>query len=240
MDDVALLAVQSVMAGYADNVVLRDASLRLQHGSICGLIGPNGAGKTTLLRAIYGLLRPAAGIVALDGRALDGLPPLERRSLGLGYVPQERNVFPNLTVHENLELAYGSLPAAAGTPSFEARREYVFGLFSQLSERRALVAGSMSGGEQRMLAISMGLMHAPRILLLDEPTTGLAPIVVHLLMDAIQRLNRDDGVATLIVEQNILSMLRIVDDLYLLKDGACRRYDGDPRTITDQRIWEFL
>jgi len=233
-----LLSVDSVIAGYGDHRVLKGASIEVHSGGICGLIGPNGAGKTTLFRAIMGLI-PSEGEIALGGSPLRGLLPLARRQAGVSYVPQERNVFPNLGVEENLEVAYRSL-ASQGGASFDSRREYVYGAFPRLAQRRLQLAGSMSGGEQRTLAIAIGLMHEPRVLLLDEPTTGLSPLVVHLLMNTIRELNASRGVTIVIVEQNIISLSRIVGDLFVLKDGVCRCLEAGTQTLATQKIWEYL
>lgn len=232
-----LLHVGSVAAGYGDHRVLRDASISVRPGGICGLIGSNGAGKTTLFRAIMGLI-PYDGDVTFDGTPLRGLSPLARRRIGMSYVPQERNVFPNLAVEENLQVAYRTLRRDGS--GFDARRDYVYSIFPRLLERREQLAGSMSGGEQRTLAIAIGLMHEPRLLLLDEPTTGLAPLVVHQLMNTIRELNVSKRVTTVIVEQNIISMSRIVDDLFVLKDGQCRRLEAGAEALGSQKIWEYL
>ena len=234
-----LLRVTELSAGYGDHSVLRQASLSVRAGTVCGLIGPNGAGKTTLLRALMGLIS-SNGEILLDGSPVNGLTPLARRLAGISYVPQERNVFPNLSVEENLEVAYRTLPMSAGTPAFRSRCEYLYGLFPRLAERRLQAAGSMSGGEQRTLAISLGLVHEPRMLLLDEPTTGLAPLVVHQLMSTISALNAERGVTTIVVEQNILSLSRIAGDLMVLKDGQCRRLEGGGTALASQKIWEYL
>ena len=234
-----LLNVTDLSAGYGDHRVLQDASLNVRSGSVCGLIGSNGAGKTTLFRALMGLIA-STGQVSLGGLALNGLTPLARRQAGMSYVPQERNVFPNLSVEENLEVAYSTLPTSQGTPRFRSRCDYLYELFPRLAERRFQLAGSMSGGEQRTLAISLGLVHEPRMLLLDEPTTGLAPLVVHQLMNTIATLNTERGMTTIVVEQNILSLSRIAEDLYVLKDGRCRRLEGGAAALGSQKIWEYL
>jgi len=214
--------------------------MALGDGEILGLIGPNSAGKTTLLRVLAGVHRPDSGRVLFGEIDVSDRLSLERRLAGLGYVPQERIVFPNLTVHENLETAYR---AAAGRPlhfSLEERFDFVYRLFPQLAERKSQEAGLMSGGEQRMVGIAIGLMLRPRILLLDEPTTGLAPMVVQLFMKTIQQLRDAEGMSILIVEQNIASLVRVVDRLCLMKAGQCSTFEGRPEQLAQQNIWEYL
>ncbi|MEX0729324.1 MAG: ABC transporter ATP-binding protein [Aquisalimonadaceae bacterium] len=235
-----LLSAAGISSGYGGNMVLRDVAFALQPGEVCGVIGPNGAGKTTLLSTLYGLLPLATGNVCYAGEDISALTPQQRRLRGVSYVPQENNVFPNLTVVENMELALTGRPELRKARRFGQRLEYIFNLFPRLAERRKQPAGLMSGGEQRMVAISIGLMAEPRVLLLDEPTTGLAPNIVHQLMETIQTLNRTEAISTIIVEQNIMAMLRIVNSLYLMKDGRSRRYEGAPEDIAKQKIWEYL
>lgn len=234
-----LLRIGPLKAGYGDHTVLRGASLEVRLGGICGLIGPNGAGKTTLFRAVMGLI-PSEGEIFLEGVSIERLSGPARRRAGMGYVPQERNVFQNLTVEENLEVAHQAMQPSRAAPSFKSRCEYVYSLFPRLAERRNQLAGSMSGGEQRTVAIAIGLMHEPRILLLDEPTTGLAPLMVHHLMETIRALNASRSVTTIMVEQNILSLSRIVSELFVLKDGICRRLEGGAQDLGSQKIWEYL
>jgi branched-chain amino acid transport system ATP-binding protein len=234
-----MLSATDLRAGYGANLVLQGAQFALGEGSICGIIGPNGAGKTTLLRSLYGLLPLQSGEVRFDGRDITRSSPGERLRAGIGYVPQERNVFPNLTVTENLELGLIAFAPAERARRLHGRLEKIFALFPRLAERRGQLAGLMSGGEQRMVALGIGLMAEPRVLFLDEPTTGLAPLVVHQLMATIKALNRD-GLSTVVVEQNVLSLLDIVDELYLVKAGRCTRYEGDPRSLGQQKIWEYM
>jgi branched-chain amino acid transport system ATP-binding protein len=235
-----IILAEGVHAGYGDAEVLRDASLRLGRGEIVGIIGPNGAGKTTMLRSIAGLLPLRAGTMQAFGRDVRKTEPLDMRLSGLGYVPQERNVFPNLGVRENLETAFRVAGPRARNIELAERLGFVEGLFPRLAERRTQHAGLMSGGEQRMVALGMGLMLKPQALLLDEPTTGLAPVVVHELMKTIQRLRDTEGISILLVEQNIASMVKVVDRLYVLKDGRCREFDGTPEDLARLNIWEYL
>ncbi len=235
-----ILSIEGACSGYRDNVVLRDATFAVAEGQVCGVIGPNGAGKTTLLRTLYGLLLLRAGVIRFAGEDVSAFGARGRLLLGLGYVPQERNVFPNLSVAENLELAMSALSPAERRARFPARRDYVFSVFPKLAERRSQNAGVMSGGEQRMVALGIGLMMKPRVLLLDEPTTGLAPMTVQLLMNTIRTLNREEGITAVIVEQNVAALLNIADSLYLVKNGNCRRFEGNPADIGNQKIWEYM
>jgi branched-chain amino acid transport system ATP-binding protein len=235
-----ILAATDLRSAYGDNLVLRGVDFQLEQGSICGVIGPNGAGKTTLLRTLYGLLPLRSGNVVFNGRSIGRMSSRERLLAGICYVPQERNVFPNLSVAENLEMALSVLEAPARKQQLRPRLDYVYSLFPKLAERRSQAAGLMSGGEQRMVAISMGLMMRPRVLFLDEPTTGLAPVVLHQLMRTIRDLSRNEGISTVIVEQNIVSMLAIVDRLCLVKAGLCTPFEGDPAGIGEQKIWDYM
>ncbi|TAM04491.1 MAG: ABC transporter ATP-binding protein [Pusillimonas sp.] len=235
-----IIMVDSVRTGYGDAEVLHGASLQLGKGEIVGLIGPNGVGKTTLLRSIAGLMPIHSGRLRVFGRDVAASSTLELRLSGLGYVPQERNVFPNLSVRENLETAYRVAGKRGASIDIAERIGFVESLFPRLAERRSQHAGLMSGGEQRMVALGMGLMLKPQALLLDEPTTGLAPIVVHELMKTVRRLRETEGISILIVEQNIASMLKVVDRLYIMKEGISREFDGEPEDLGRQNIWEYL
>jgi branched-chain amino acid transport system ATP-binding protein len=235
-----VINAEGVRTGYGGAEVLHGASLRLGEGEIVGLIGPNGAGKTSLLRAMAGLMRIDAGRIDVLGQDVSQSSTLDLRVAGLGYVPQERNVFPNLSVRENLETALRVAGTRARHVDIAERLQFVETLFPRLAERRAQHAGLMSGGEQRMVAVGMGLMLKPRVLLLDEPTTGLAPLIVHELMRTIQRFRQTEGISIILVEQNIASLLRVVDRVYVMKDGVCRQFDGEPSDLGRQNIWEYL
>jgi branched-chain amino acid transport system ATP-binding protein len=235
----SILSATRLSVSYGSQAVLRDIDFSLEPTEICGIIGPNGAGKTTLLRSLYGLLRARSGRICVEGHDITEKGVRERLERRISYVPQERSVFPNLTVTENLDLAVDALPASRQTGR-EVQKELVLELFPRLKERSLQLAGTMSGGEQRMVAISIGLMSQPRVLLLDEPTTGLAPQIVHNLMDVIKRLNRDCGIATVIVEQNILSTAKIADRIYIVKDGRGSEFQGSPNQLTKQQIMECL
>jgi branched-chain amino acid transport system ATP-binding protein len=209
------LELFGIQAGYGDFQALFGIALRVEPGEAVGVVGPNGAGKTTLLRVISGLLRPRAGSLRYGAHDLTQLPAHRLPEIGIAHVPENRRLFPHLTVEENLKMG-------AFTPSarahFAARRDRVFELFPRMAQRRHQLAGTMSGGEQQMCAIGRALMCAPKILLLDEPSAGLAPLVVQQVFDLVRRI-REDGLTVLIVEQNVSQVLRVVDRAYVLETG---------------------
>ena len=210
-----MLEVRGISVAYGDVRVLHAVSLRVGAGEIVSLVGANGAGKTTTLRAISGLLRLSEGAIALDGQPLAGLPPARIVELGIAHVPEGRQLFTNMTVDENLELgAY--LPSAKGAQT--ASRERALELFPRLAERRAQRAGTLSGGEQQMVAIARALMSRPRLLILDEPSLGLAPMLVKSIFDAVVRINAE-GTTVLLVEQNLVQSLRLSHRAYVLETG---------------------
>jgi branched-chain amino acid transport system ATP-binding protein len=213
-----MLQLRGVRAGYGSFQALFDVSLEVQRGEAVGVIGPNGAGKTTLMRVISGLIRPTAGAITLDGVDLVATPAHRIVDAGIAHVPESRRLFPRMTVEDNLKM--GNF-APSARPKFRQRLETVYGLFPRLAERRRQLAGSMSGGEQQMCAIGRALMSDPRLLLLDEPSAGLAPVVVQQLFDLVARI-RAGGLTVLIVEQNVQQVLRVVDRAYLLKAGGLR------------------
>jgi len=210
-----ILAIEDLRAGYGDVAVLRGASLAVGPREIVALVGANGAGKTTTLRAVSGLIRPTGGAIRFDGARVDTLAPHEIVGRGLLQVPEGRKIFPSLTVQENLDL--GAYARAAKARRAETRAR-VFDLFPILAERRRQAAGTLSGGEQQMLAIGRSLMGGPRLLMLDEPSLGLAPQVVDRIFDVIRAINAD-GVPILLVEQNVQRSLAIADRAYVLEQG---------------------
>jgi len=210
-----LLSVNSIDVFYGDLPILKDISLVVDEGEIVLVLGSNGAGKTTLLKTILGFLRPAKGEIYFLGKRIDGLPPFEVVRRGISYVPSERELFPHMTVLENLELG-----------SYQRRRwgkedilRYVFSLFPVLGEKRKQLAGTLSGGEQQMLAIGRALMSSPKLLMLDEPSTGLAPKLLSSLLRAIKQIV-DSGTTILLVEQNVRQALNIADRAYVLENGS--------------------
>ena len=211
----SLLELQDVEVAYGDLPALRGVSLVVEEGETLSVVGANGAGKTTMLRAISGLLRPRAGRILLDGARLDQMPSHVIVARGVVQVPEGRKIFPGLTVKENLEL--GSYVAAARAHRRQSL-ERVLGLFPRLAERQRQAAGTMSGGEQQMLAIGRALMARPRILMLDEPSLGLAPIIVQEIFRIIAEINRL-GTTVLLVEQNTRQALSLSRRGYVLENG---------------------
>jgi branched-chain amino acid transport system ATP-binding protein len=215
---VGFLTVEGVVAGYsAADEVLKGVDLEVERGEIVSVIGPNGAGKSTLLKVIAGVLRPSRGRVLLGDRRLAGRPPREISALGVAFVPQERNVFPTLSVRENLEMGGYLEPARV-----RERIEAIFARFPLLAERRRHAARTLSGGQRQILAMAMALMVEPSLLLLDEPSAGLAPMAAERLFETIGAINRD-GVAIVVVEQNALEALAIAARGYILVDGRNSR-----------------
>ena len=214
-----MLKVRNLEAGYGPLKVLVQVSLHVAAGEIVTLIGANGAGKSTLLRALSGLLTPGGGEVLFDGRSIRGLPAERVVDLGIALVPEGRQVFAAMSVRENLVLG-GYVAARRGRDGQGTARalEQVYGLFPVLRERTEQLAGTLSGGEQQMLAMGRALMTDPRLLMMDEPSMGLAPLIVRDIFRAIQRL-RDEGRTVLLVEQNARAALRIADRGYVIETG---------------------
>lgn len=209
-----MLEVQDLWAGYDDMAVVRGVNLRVDAQEAVAVLGPNGAGKTTLFRALVRLLQPLRGSVRFEGRSLEGMQPHQVVRQGVAYVAAERELFPQLTVLENLELG-----AYARPDGLRRRLDAVFDLFPRLAERRSQRAGTLSGGEQQMLAIARALMGEPKLLLLDEPSTGLAPRLVAELYRRLDLLRRQ-GVTLLLAEQQVGAALSLCPRVYVLKDGG--------------------
>jgi branched-chain amino acid transport system ATP-binding protein len=209
-----VLEVRSLRAGYGAIEVLRGVDLDVGAGEIVALLGSNGAGKSTLNNNVSGLYRPFGGTIAFDGQAIAGAPSMRIVDAGLVQVPEGRRVFPNLSVRVNLELGSYRRGRAARAKNLER----VLAVFPRLSERMTQLAGTLSGGEQQMLAIGRGLMSEPRLLILDEPSLGLSPLLVEEMFTLIGRLNRD-GLAILLVEQNVVQSLAIAHRAYVLENG---------------------
>jgi len=211
-----LLDVRNLHAGYGEVAVLRDVSFAVTDGAITALIGSNGSGKTTMMRAVAGLLPARSGRIDFAGRDLTHARPSERVEAGLALVPEGRLVFPEFTVEDTLRVGAYCTRARAGMAE---RKAQMYALFPRLYERRRSPAGALSGGEQQMLAIARGLMSAPSLLLLDEPSLGLAPVVVAQLFEAIVAIAKS-GVAVCLVEQDVNLSLEIADYAYVLENGA--------------------
>ena len=214
MTDVPLLVAKGIVAGYGSVPVLSGIDLTVTAGSIVAVLGANGVGKTTLNRVLSGVLRPAAGEVTFDGVRIDGKRPDAIVSAGLIHVPEGRRLFPNLSLRENLEL--GSY--RRGKAEREASLEKVFAIFPQLREHASQRANTLSGGEQQMVAIGRGLMGQPKLLILDEPSLGLAPILVDQMFELIQRLN-GEGLTILLVEQNVVQSLALAHAAHVMEHG---------------------
>ena len=205
-----LLKVEKLRAGYGEAVVLHDVSLTLDEGATLALLGRNGTGKTTLINTLAGATRQHGGSIALGGVALHKLASHERAAVGIGWVPQERNIFKSLTVHENL--------TAVARPG-KWNPDGVYEMFPRLAERKTNLGTQLSGGEQQMLAVGRALVLNPRLLLLDEPLEGLAPIIVEELLRAIRRITREEGLSAIIVEQHPQAILAISDRAVVLDRG---------------------
>jgi branched-chain amino acid transport system ATP-binding protein len=228
-----MLTIDGLSVSYGGLAALRGVSLTVDEGQFVAIVGPNGAGKTTLFKAISGTVAPVAGTVAFDGRDLLSVPPPERPHLGIAHVPEGRQVFASLTVLENLEMgAY----TVRGRSDWHRNLDRIFALFPVLSERRRQLAGTLSGGEQQMLAIGRGIASAPRLLLLDEPSMGLAPTIADLIFDRITALHREDRVTLLLVEQRVAEALESCDYGYVLETGRVV-LEGPHRTLmADDRV----
>ena len=214
MDASPILTVQDLHAGYGETEVLRGVDLTVNAGEVVAVLGSNGVGKSTLNRTISGILRARAGSIRFDGVELAHEKPAAIVALGLIHVPEGRRIFPNLSVRDNLDL--GSYRRAGARRA--QNRERVYAIFPRLRERRAQSAGTLSGGEQQMLAIGRGLMAEPKLIVLDEPTLGLSPLLVEELFVLVKRINAD-GVSVLLVEQNVIQSLEVANRAYVLAEG---------------------
>jgi branched-chain amino acid transport system ATP-binding protein len=224
--------LSGVSAGYGSVPAIRDVSIVIGEGEAVGLLGANGAGKSTTLRAISGLVRPTAGTITFLGTSIASLPAYKVTELGIAHVPEGRQVFPELTVKENLEIG-------AYIPSAKASRartlELVFTIFPVLAERRKQLAGTMSGGEQQMLAVGRGLMLQPRLLMLDEPSLGLAPVVTDATFEKIQEIHAM-GTAVLLVEQNVSRALSLVQRAYVLESGKVIMQGTSAELVNNKQV----
>jgi branched-chain amino acid transport system ATP-binding protein len=213
-----MLSLAAVSAGYGSFRALFDVSLEVPQGEAVGVIGPNGAGKTTLMRVISGLVPLTGGAMTFEGRSVGGLPAHRMVEQGIAHVPENRRLFARLTVEDNLRIG-AFIPQARAR--FAVELERVYQLFPRLKDRREQLAGTLSGGEQQMCAIGRALMSRPKLLLMDEPSAGLAPLVVQQVFELVQRI-RAEGLTVLIVEQNVPQVLDVVDRAYLLEVGSIK------------------
>ncbi len=228
-----MLNVDGIQTFYGTFQALRSVSLEVDAGEVVTILGANGAGKTTLLRTVSGLVSPASGGIHFDGERLDGVAPDAIVKLGISHCPEGRMLFPEMSVQKNLEL--GAYVHKRKKYLVEAAKEEVYELFPRLKERTKQAAGTMSGGEQQMLAIGRALMSKPRLLMLDEPSLGLAPVVVMNIMDTLLEIKRR-GTAILLVEQNAAESLRIADRGYVLETGKVVLSGTRELLINDERV----
>jgi branched-chain amino acid transport system ATP-binding protein len=225
--------LDSIRAGYGGLTALGGVSIGIAEGEFVSIIGPNGAGKTTLFKCISGVVTPSAGRIMLGGRDLMLVRPCDRPHLGIAHVPEGRQVFPNLTVLENLEM--GAI-TQTGQKHWARNLEYVLTLFPVLAERRDQLAGTLSGGEQQMLAIGRGLASAPRLLMLDEPSMGLAPTVTDLIFERIAAIRREKKLTILLVEQRAVEALEYCDRGYVLETGRVVLSGTHDELLADDRV----
>ena len=227
-----MLRVSGIDVFYGDVQVLWGVSLEVGRGEVVALIGANGAGKSTTLKTVSGLLRPRAGSIEFEGERLDTIAAYRVIERGIAHVPEARRLFPQMTVEENLDL--GSLKGEAKRKRAETK-EKVFARFPRLKERRRQLAGTLSGGEQQMVAVGRGLMSLPRMLLFDEPSLGLSPLLVEQVFEAIRGV-REDGVTVLLVEQNVRQTLAFCDRAYVLETGKVLREGKGRELLQDDEV----
>lgn len=230
-----MLEVRDLSVFYGDAQALAEVSLDVKQGEIVAIIGANGAGKTSLIRCIGGVLAPRLGSIRFEGREIAAQPSHRVCNLGIGQVAEGRQIFPSLTVLENLQVG-AMLPRARKGAG--ATLERVYAMFPRLHERRQQPAGTLSGGEQQMLAIGRCLMSAPRLVMFDEPSLGLAPAVVGEVLRVIETLNREDGMTVLLVEQNVAASLRLAHRAYVLENGSVMLEGPGPALLDDPRVRE--
>ncbi|WP_186417354.1 ABC transporter ATP-binding protein [Bosea sp. CS1GBMeth4] len=228
-----MLRLENVEAGYSAVPVLREVSLSVDAGQFVAVVGPNGAGKTSLFKTISGVLAPRRGRITFEGVDLAHVPPSGRAHLGIAHVPEGRQVFPSLSVIENLEMgAY----TAAGRRDWKHNIERIFAWLPVLAERRGQFAGTLSGGEQQMVAIGRGLASSPKLLMLDEPSMGLAPAIADFIFEKLIEIRRDTGLTILLVEQRVAEALESADHAYVLEAGRVVLEGGNETLRADDRV----
>jgi branched-chain amino acid transport system ATP-binding protein len=228
-----VLVIDALTVAYGGLFALSGVSLTVEAGQFVAIVGPNGAGKTTLFKAISGTVKPVGGRITYEGEDLLAVAPARRAHLGIAHVPEGRQVFSSMTVLENLEM--GAQPAA-GRTNWPRNIERIFTLFPVLAERRTQLAGTLSGGEQQMLAIGRGLASSPKLLLLDEPSMGLAPSIADLIFERIEEIHRDDKVTILLVEQRVAEALESCDHGYVLETGQVVLEGPHESLLADERV----
>jgi branched-chain amino acid transport system ATP-binding protein len=228
-----VLVIDALTVAYGGLFALSGVSLTVEAGQFVAIVGPNGAGKTTLFKAISGTVKPVGGRITYEGEDLLAVAPARRAHLGIAHVPEGRQGFSSMTVLENLEM--GAQPAA-GRADWSRNIERIYALFPVLAERRGQLAGTLSGGEQQMLAIGRGLASSPKLLLLDEPSMGLAPSIADLIFERIEQIHRDDKVTILLVEQRVAEALESCDHGYVLETGQVVLEGPHASLLADERV----
>jgi len=232
-----LLNVENLQAGYGKKEVLHDMSIQVDAGEIVALIGHNGAGKSTALKAIFGLIAPSGGEVYFDGEKVTHEKPIKKLAKGIFHIPQEKYIFSDLSVKDNLELSYFTV---ADKSEFLSRLEYIFDLFKILGERQNQLAGTLSGGERRMLGIAMSLIRRPKLLFLDEPSSGLSPIAFQSVIQTIRKINRDQNTAVLLVEQNVRAAFKLSNRVYVMKTGRIIFEETGAKLLQRSEWWDLF
>ena len=228
-----MLSIDNLSAGYSAIPVLKDVSIKVEAGQFVAIVGPNGAGKTTLFKTISGIVRPSAGSITFEGADLLSIQPSRRAHLGIAHVPEGRQVFASLTVMENLEVG---ATTAAGQRNWKQNIERIFEWLPVLAERREQLAGTLSGGQQQMLSIGRGLASSPKLLMLDEPSMGLAPAIADFIFDRLIEIRRQSGLTILLVEQRVAEALESADHGYVLEAGRVV-LEGNNQTLrADDRV----
>ncbi|MGY8709474.1 ABC transporter ATP-binding protein [Bradyrhizobium sp. 18BD] len=228
-----MLRIEGLSAGYSAKPVLNDVSINVGAGQFVAIVGPNGAGKTTLFKTISGIVKPSGGKITFDGVDLLAVPPPQRAHLGIAHVPEGRQVFPSLTVMENLEM--GAM-TESGRRNWQANIERIFEWLPVLKERRGQFAGTMSGGQQQMLAIGRGLASSPKLLMLDEPSMGLAPSTADFIFERLIEIRRQSGLTMLLVEQRVAEALESADQGYVLEAGHVVLEGNNDTLRADDRV----
>jgi branched-chain amino acid transport system ATP-binding protein len=228
-----VLRIEGLNVAYGGLQALVEVSLSVQAGRFVAIVGPNGAGKTTLFKAVSGIVPPVSGRILFDGEDLLAVPPSQRAHLGIAHVPEGRQVFKTLSVLENLQM--GALPSR-GRAEWSRSLELIYALFPVLAERHAQPAGTLSGGEQQMLAIGRGLASSPRLLLLDEPSMGLSPMLAELIFSRIEEIHRQSGLTVLLVEQRVAEALGACDYGYVLESGRLVLEGPHDALLADEKV----
>jgi branched-chain amino acid transport system ATP-binding protein len=228
-----MLELDDVHVAYGGLKALDGVSVKVGAGDFVSIIGPNGAGKTTLFKCISGIVAPVSGAIRFDGHDLVDVPAADRPHLGIAHVPEGRQVFPNLSVLENLEMGAWT---PTGQRDWTSNLDYILGLFPVLAQRRGQLAGTLSGGEQQMVAIGRGLASSPRLLMLDEPSMGLAPAIVDTIFERIVEIRRDKKLTVLLVEQRAVEALQSCDRGYVLETGRVVLEGGHEELLSDDRV----